>query len=187
MNTHLATPATLESSTLALGDVAPPWAGLRGASGEVALERFAEADLLALVFTGNGCPTAKAIEPRLMALQAAYRDRGLQVVAINANNPYLSPPDTYQQVVRRAAETGLPYPYLKDETGATARAYGAPVTPYVLLFDRQRRLRYRGRIDDARMPERVTRRDLEEAVKDLLAGREVQVPETQPFGCAIVW
>lgn len=179
------TPVT--SSALALGDPAPQWAGLRGASGEVTLDRFAGAGLLALVFTGNGCPTAKAIEPRLVALQAAYRDRGLQVVAINANNPYLSPPDTFEQVVRRAAAMGLPYPYVKDETGETTRAYGAPVTPYVVLLDQERRVRYRGRIDDARVAERVTRRDLQEAVEDVLAGREVRVPETQPFGCAVVW
>lgn len=189
MNTHL---PMLPAPALALGDPAPLWRGLRGAAGgpgagEVCLEDFARAELLAIVFTGNGCPTAKSCEPRLAALDAAYRGRGLQLVAINANNSYLSPPDTYAQVVRRAAEVGLPYPYLKDDTGDVARAYGAPCTPYVVLFDHSRRLRYRGRIDDARMPEKISRHDLQEAVDDLLAGRAVRVPETEAFGCSIVW
>jgi hypothetical protein len=111
----------------------------------------------------------------------------LQVVAINSNNPYLSPPDTLAQMSLRAAEKGFNFPYLKDETGAAARAYGATRTPTALLFDGDRRLRYRGRIADARHPARVTRHDLEQAIDDLLAGRPVEVPETEAFGCSIVW
>src|SRR5204862_5914484 len=135
----------------------------------------------------NGCPTAKSCEDRLIAQQEAYGSRGLQLVAINSNNPYLSPPDTLARMSLRAAEKGFNFPYLKDETGAAARAYGATHTPTVVLFDGNRRLRYRGRIDDARHPARVTRHDLQQAIDDLLAGRPVEVPETQAFGCSIVW
>jgi hypothetical protein len=60
-------------------------------------------------------------------------------------------------------------------------------TPQAFLLDRERKLRYRGRIADSRDPARVTRLDLRCAVEDLLAAREVEVSETEPVGCAIVW
>jgi hypothetical protein len=65
--------------------------------------------------------------------------------------------------------------------------YGAVSTPHAFVFDGGRRLRYRGRIDDSRDPASVTSSDLDHAVADVLAGRSAEVPETQPFGCAIVW
>jgi peroxiredoxin len=108
-------------------------------------------------------------------------------VAINSNNPYLSPPDTFPEMVQRARDKGYNFPYLKDEDGRVAREYGATRTPQVLVLDRSRRLRYRGRVFDARDPSRVKRRDLQEALDDLLAGREIRVPETDAFGCSIVW
>jgi len=171
-----------------LGEPAPEFHDLAATDGQrYSLSSFDGREALALVFTGNGCPTAKSCEDRLIALQEAYRSRGLQLVAINSNNPYLSPPDTLAQMSLRAAEKGFNFPYLKDETGAAARAYGATRTPTVFLFDGNRRLRYRGRIDDARHPARVTRHDLQQAIDDLLAGRPVEVPETEAFGCSIVW
>jgi hypothetical protein len=68
-----------------------------------------------------------------------------------------------------------------------AKRYGAKRTPHVFLLDRDRKLRYRGRIADSRDPAKVTRRDLQCAVADLLAPKEVEVLETEPVGCAIVW
>ena len=78
---------------------------------------------------GQRLPTAKSGEDRLIALQGAYGGRGVQFVAINSNNPYLSPPDTYAQMVARTTLKGFNFPYLKDETGVVARAYGALRTP----------------------------------------------------------
>ena len=120
-------------------------------------------------------------------LQAAYDARGVGLVAINPNNPYLSPPDTLREMSRRAGAKGYNFPYLKDPDATLARAYGVTRTPQVCLLDRDRVLRYRGRVFDARDPERVRRRDLQEAVDDLLSHGEVRVPETDAFGCSIVW
>ena len=139
-----------------------------------------------LVFSSNGCPTVRAAEDGLVALQDAYAGAGVQLLAINANNPYLSPLDTYEEMVKRAEAKGFNFPYVKDMDGSVARGYGATRTPHVFLLDGDRRLRYRGRIADSRDPAKVTRRDLERAVEDLLAGRAIEVPETEPFGCAIV-
>ena len=151
------------------------------------LSSFDDREVLALVFLGNGCPTAKACEGALIELEATHGPRGFGLVAINPNNPYLSPPDTVAQMARRAREVGYNFPYLKDVDATLARAYGMVRTPQCCVLDRHRVLRYRGRVFDARDPARAQRHDLQEAVEDLLAQREVRVPETESFGCSIVW
>ena len=172
---------------LEIGDPAPNFQGLSGVDGRLrSLSDFKDKSVVVLVFTGNGCPAAKASEDRLISLQRAYGAEGVQLVAINSNNPYLSPPDTHAEMVKHAAAKGWNFPYLKDEDGRAARAFGAISTPHVFVLDRQRRVRYRGRIDDSRDPSRVMVRDLQNALDDLLAERPVRVPQTIPFGCSIV-
>ncbi len=176
------------SGVLAVGDQAPPFAGLPGADGRAySLDTFADAAVLVLVFVGNGCPTVRLYEERLAALHRRYRDQGVQIVLVNSNNPHLSPPDTYDRVVERAQLSALPFPYLKDPEGRLARACGAICTPHAFVFDPDRRLRYRGRIDDSRTGQTVATDGLGDAIADLVEGRPVRVPETAPFGCAIVW
>jgi peroxiredoxin len=174
-------------AVLALGETAPDFQDLIGIDGErYSLATFARHSVLILVFISTGCPTVKANEDRLVALQERYGSDGAQLVAINANNPYLSPPDTYQEMVRRAQAKRFNFPYLKDADGAVAERFGAISTPHVFVLDASRRLVYKGRIDDARDPARATQSDLENALHDLFAGVPIRVPETQPFGCAIV-
>lgn len=172
---------------LGIGERAADFADLLGVDGaHYSLATFARHPVLVVVFICTGCPTVKANEERLIALQERYGLAGAQLVAINANNPYLSPPDTYDEMVRRANAKGFNFPYLKDEDGAVAERFGAISTPHVFVLDAARRLVYKGRIDDARDPARATSSDLENALRDLFAGEPVAVPETQPFGCAIV-
>jgi peroxiredoxin len=176
------------ATAFALGSRAPDFDGLSGVDGSrYSLSSFADAELLAIVFTGNGCPTARAAETGMIELQETYADVGLRLLAINANNQYLSPPDTFAEMVARAEQTGLNFPYVKDEDGSVARRYAASRTPQAFLLDRERKLRYRGRIADSRDPARVTRLDLRCAVEDLLAAQEAEVSETEPVGCAIIW
>jgi thiol-disulfide isomerase/thioredoxin len=178
----------VRTSGPALGAVAPNFPKLPAAGGRsYALDDFATRSLVALLFVATGCPTVRAFEPRLTRLQSDLDSKGLQLLAINSNNPHLSPPDTLAEMKRHAAAAGYNFPYLKDADGAVARAYGAICTPHAFLLDAQRRLVYRGRIEDARDPARVTSRDLEAAISDLLAGRPVAIAETDPFGCSIVW
>lgn len=174
--------------TIAIGDPAPGFAGLLGAAGgSYSLATFDEAGALALIFVGNGCPTVRLYEQRLAEVHGTFAGRGLQVVLVNSNNPHLSPPDTFDRMVERAAHSALPFPYLKDPDSELARACGATCTPHAFVFDGGRRLAYRGRIDDSRTGSRVTTDDLANAIGAVLAGRPVRTPETQPFGCAIVW
>jgi thiol-disulfide isomerase/thioredoxin len=173
---------------LEIGALAPVSSQMLGVDGRShTLEEFRDAKALVVVFIGNGCPTVRAYEDRLRQLHEKYSARGVRFVAVNSNNSHLSPFDTHAEMVARASETGLPFPYLKDEDGSLARAFGAVSTPHAFVFDGDRRLRYRGRIDDARIPESVTKRDLEEAVGALVEGRRPPVETTDPFGCSIIW
>ena len=173
---------------LEIGAPAPVSTQMPGVDGNPhTLEEFGDADALVVIFIGNGCPTVRAYEDRLTQLHEKYAPRGAQFVAVNANNPHLSPFDTLAEMVGRDEESGLPFPYLKDEDGSLARAFGAISTPHAFLFDADRRLRYQGRIDDARIPQSVTKHDLDEALGAVLEGRRPPVPTTDPFGCSIIW
>jgi peroxiredoxin len=141
----------------------------------------------AVVFIGNGCPTVRAYEDRLMALQDAHRSAGVRVVAINANNPHLSPPDTFSEMVKRATERRFNFAYLKDADSAVATRFGAICTPHAFVLDAELKVVYSGRIDDSRVGDTITSQDLENALTDLVAGRPVAVRRTDPFGCRIVW
>ena len=175
-------------SALELGGAGLDFVDLPGADGRrFSLGSFDTSAALALVFVSTGCPTVRYYGDRLACLQRSRGMDGAQVVAVNANNPHLSPLDDLTEMRRRFAGAPWPFPYVKDPTGQLARQCGAICTPHAFLFDRERRLRYRGRIDDSRTGRRVTRADLEAAVDDVLAGRAVRVAEAAPFGCAIVW
>jgi peroxiredoxin len=140
-----------------------------------------------VIFIGNGCPTVRAYEERLKSLQSTRANDGVQVVAINSNNPHLSPPDTFGEMVKRASNGKLNFPYLKDENGRVAKGFQAVCTPHAFVLDRQMNVVYSGRIDDSRLGDRISSRDLDSAIADVVAGRPVAVQRTDPFGCSIVW
>ena len=171
---------------LPMGDPAPAFAGLVGTDGErYGFRRFRDKSALVLIFSSNRCPTAKAYATRMNELQQEYGPRGVQLLAINSNDPHLYPDEDLSRMVARAAEDRYTFPYVVDEDQRVARAYGAECTFHVFVLDQGRRLRYRGRFDDARLRERVTTHDLRDALDDILAGREVRRPETRAFGCSL--
>jgi len=173
---------------LELGGAAPGFRDLLAADGKrYSLASFDDKAVLVVVFISNGCPTVRGYDGRLIALQDDYSDRQVQVVAINSNNPHLSPADTYPEMVTRASEGAYNFPYLQDQDSGVAKRFGAVSTPHAFVFDQGRRLRYRGRIDDSRDSSKVESDDLRNAVADLLDRGSVRISETQPFGCAIVW
>jgi len=177
-----------KTETFTIGVGAPDFGNLLGVDGErYSLSSFQNKRLLVLLFISNSCPTVKACEDRIIKIQKDYSGKNVQLLALNSNNPYLSPADTYAEMVLRVQEKGFNFPYVKDEERTVARYYGAVCTPHAFLLDDERRLRYKGRIDDSRNPDRVTISNLRNAIEDLLANRPVGVPETTPFGCSIVW
>jgi thiol-disulfide isomerase/thioredoxin len=186
-----------EGAGLSIGDRAVDFS-LPGVDGKTyTLADFADAKLLAVVFTCNHCPTAQAYEERLAKLVAEYRDKGVAFVAISPNDPeavrldelgYTDVGDSLEDMSVRAKERGFRFPYLYDgETQATSRAYGPLVTPHVFLFDAERKLRFSGRIDDTESGKDILTHDTRRALDALLAGEPVAVEKTRVFGCSVKW
>jgi peroxiredoxin len=172
---------------LRAGAPAPPFDLPGTDGGRHSLASFAAKPVLVVIFSCNHCPYVQAFEDRMVAVQRDYAPRGVQLVAINSNDERDYPDDSFPHMVERAKAKGYNFPYLRDESQQVADAYGAVCTPHALAFDRDRRLRYQGRIEDGRDAAQTTRRDLREALDDLLAGKAVRVPETPAFGCSIKW
>jgi peroxiredoxin len=186
MTTLDAPEASPERATLRIGSPGPTFEGLLATDGRrYDFTSFADRALLVLIFSSNRCPTAKAYADRMNGLQRDFGSRGVQLVAINSNDPHLYPDESYQRMVDRAADDEYSFPYLLDEGQRMAKAYGATCTFHVFVLDHERRLRYQGRFDDSRILAKVTSRDLANALDDLLAGRAVRVETTRPFGCSL--
>lgn len=178
-------PAT--AAELAIGAEAPIFK-LKGADGAMhALTDYKDAKAVVIVFTCLSCPFARAYEERTIALAKDYADRGVQVVAIMPNDPRIVPADAPDKIKARVEKMKYPFPYLIDETQAVATAFGAKVTPHVFLFGPDRKLAYRGRIDDDTDPTKVTTHDLRKALDQILAGEPVAIASTKAFGCTIKW
>lgn len=178
----------MERTTLQIGDTAPDFT-LTGVDGkEYALSDIANARATVVIFSCNHCPYVKAYEDRIIALDREFKERGVHLVAISANEDKNYPEDSFDNMVTRAREKGFAFPYLHDPTQATARAYGAERTPEVFLLDPERKLRYHGRIDDNwEHPEQVERHELREAIEAVLKGETPGITETPPVGCTIKW
>ncbi len=151
------------------------------------LEDFRKKEILVIMFTCNHCPYVQAYEMRLIAMQRDYFDRGVALVAINSNNEIRYPEDSFDQMVQRAERMGYNFPYLRDADQSVAKQYRAEYTPEIFVFDKERKLRYHGRIDDSKDEAKVTSMDLRGAIDSILSGNEIQEPETHAFGCSIKW
>ena len=183
--------------TLAIGSPAPDFA-LPGIDGKTYhLSDFASSKLLVIVYTCNHCPTAQLYEDRIKQLAADYRDRSVALVAIQPNDPksvrldemgYTDLSDSFDEMKIRAHYSHFNFPYLYDgETQATARKYGPTATPHAFIFDRDRKLRYEGRIDSSSREPLAKIRDARNALDALLAGKPAPVAKTPTFGCSIKW
>ncbi len=149
---------------------------------------YATTPILVVIFSCNHCPYVQAWEDRMIAIQRDYLARGVQFLLINSNDPAQYPEDSFEEMQKRASLKGYPFPYLFDETQEVARSYGAERTPEVFVFDRDRRLRYHGAIDDNyEDPSRVQAHYLRDALDALLSGNPVPVEETRPVGCTVKW
>lgn len=174
--------------TLPLGAPAPDFE-LPATDGRTyALPDFAGSEVLVITFTCNHCPYVVGSDEDTRAIAERYREKGVRFVAINANAESTKPEDSFDAMVDRMREHAFPWTYLHDADQDVALAFGALRTPHFFVFDRDRKLRYCGRaVDDPRTLENVTSRDLEAALDDLLAGREVATPLTNPIGCNVKW
>ncbi|MGA3109752.1 MAG: thioredoxin family protein [Candidatus Bathyarchaeia archaeon] len=141
-----------------------------------------------VVFSCNHCPYVRAWEGRMVTIQAAYADRGVQLIAVNSNDATQYPEDNFENMKLRAREKQFNFPYLRDEDQKVAESYGAQRTPEVFVFDRNSILRYHGAIDDNYDdPLAVKRHHLRDALDALSGGTKPLRPETQTVGCTIKW
>lgn len=152
------------------------------------LSDFAADPMLVIFFTCNHCPYVVNSDELTRRTAERFGPRGVRFVGINANSTHLYAEDDFPHMVERMTTHRFPWVYLRDESQASARAYGALKTPHFFVFDRERRLVYCGRaVDSPRDPSKVTRHDLEAALDDVLAGRPVRTPLTNPIGCTVKW
>jgi peroxiredoxin len=181
--------ALTASTMLPLGSQAPEFRLPDTDGNLVSLGDFRDAPALLVIFLCNHCPYVKHVRHELAKLTREYRDKGVASVGINSNDVASYPDDRPELMAREKAEVGYPFPYLYDETQEVAKAYQAACTPDFYVFDRDRKLVYRGQMDGSRpgndLP--VTGSDLRAALDAVLAGQPAPEVQRPSMGCNIKW
>ncbi len=157
----------------------------------VALTDYKDAKGVIVIFDCNTCPYSKAYNDRIIALNKKYASQGFPLVAVQPNDPEVSPGDSYDEMVSHAKKNGYEFPYLFDDGQNVSKAFGATNTPHVFLLKKEGaafKVAYIGAIDDnARDASAVSKKYVEDAVDALLAGKAVSTGKTKAMGCTIKW
>ncbi len=180
----------VESMMLALGTSAPPFALRDVVSGQVyQLDSFASKSALLVMFLCRHCPYVVHVQDEIARLGRDYEPSGLGIVGISSNDPGHYPDDAPERLKEMAERLDFRFPFCFDETQDVAKAYKAACTPDFYLFDRERRLVYRGQLDDSRpgTGRAVTGRDLRAAIDAVLGGQPVERIQKASIGCSIKW
>jgi peroxiredoxin len=152
------------------------------------LDSFKDKNVLCIIFSCNHCPYVKAVEDRINQIAKDYSNKSFALVAINPNDDSAYPEDSFDNMKKRAGEKGFVFPYLRDDTQEITKAYDAVCTPDIYLYDKNRILKYRGRIDDSWKDEsKVTKKELRLAIECLLEDKEINFDTVHPMGCSIKW
>lgn len=168
-----------------IGDTPPAWKNLAGTDGKQhSLADLDQFDVLVVVFTCNSCPYSVDYEDRIIALQKKLDGDGsrVRVIAINSNKVAA---DSMDEMKKRAKDKAFNFPYLWDESQEVAKGYGAIYTPEFFVLNKERRIVYKGAMDDSTKAENVKVNFVEIAVKAALAGKTPKVTKTGARGCAI--
>ena len=177
------------STMLPLGTVAPDFHLPDTEGNHVSPEDYKESPALLVIFMCNHCPFVKHILDDLVDLLPEYQAKGVAVVAINSNDVESFPEDHPERMARLSKEKGFTFPYLYNETQDVAKVYHAACTPDFFLFDAERKLVYRGQMDDSRPGNNIpiTGADLRAALDAVLEGRDVPAEQRPSIGCNIKW
>ena len=181
-----ATPSTM----LELGTPAPAFSLSCVVTGKpVSVDKFQGKDVLVVMFICHHCPFVKHVKGELARLGTDYAGKSVGIVAISANDPAVSADDSPEGLKIMAAEWGLQYPVCYDESQSVAKAYKAACTPDFFVFDKDRKLAYRGQLDDSRPSNTVpvTGADLRGAIDALLTGQQPSSNQKASIGCNIKW
>jgi len=189
--------AKQEVPVMNIGDPAVDF-NLPGTDGKFhTLDEYKDAQVLAIIFTCNHCPTAQAYEDRLIKLAADYEDKSFQLLAISPNSPvgvlyeelgYTDLNDDYESMILRSEYLNYNFPYLYDgDTEEASLKYGPVATPHAFVFDTNRKLTYQGRIDGSEKPGTANAEDLRNAIDATLQGTRPEPSTTKVFGCSTKW
>lgn len=177
------------STMLPLGTPAPDFSLPDTTGRQVSLADFADSPALLVVFMCNHCPYVKHVAAGLAKLAKDYQAKGVAVVAISSNDVASHPDDAPAKMAEEVKSRGYTFPYLYDESQKVAQAYRAACTPDFYVFDRQKRLAYRGQMDasrpDSGVP--VTGQDLRAALDAALSGKSAPAEQKPSIGCNIKW
>jgi len=174
--------------TLELGQQAPGFT-LPATDGKFySLDSFSKSPFLVVFFTCNHCPYVIGSDEVTRQTVEKFAEKGVSFVGINSNSKYTYAEDDFEHMVSRMEENKFPWVYLYDESQEVAIAYGALRTPHFYVFNQDRELVYTGRgVDSPRDASRITTNDLENALSELTAGKEISLPITNPIGCNVKW
>ncbi len=180
---------SVSSTMLELGTAAPDFSLPDTSGKQVTPADYKDAPALLVIFMCNHCPYVKHIRSALADFAREYQPRGLAVIGINANDVSTHPDDSPEKMVQEVKTTGYTFPYLYDETQEVAKRYQAACTPDFFLFDKDRKLVYRGQFDDSRPRNNipVTGKDLRAAVDAVLKNEPPSAEQKPSMGCNIKW
>jgi peroxiredoxin len=189
--------ASEQPPTLAIGSPLPSFS-LPGIDGKTySNQSFKNADILVIVFTCAHCPTAQAYQERIKKLVTDYSSKGVKLVAINPNHPesvrldelaYSDLSDSFDELKERAKQEKFNFLWLDDgPKQELGHKMGPVATPHVFIFDKARKLRFEGRIDDSERESLATAHEARDALDALLAGKEPPITSTRVFGCSVKW
>ena len=172
---------------LKTGDQAPDFDLIGIDDKNHSLNDYKDYDGLLVLFTCNHCPYVKAKVEAIKEIHEKFKDK-VALVGINSNDPTNYPDDNFENMKKTAQEKGIKFDYLVDDTQEIAKKYGATCTPDPFLFDKERKLVFHGRIDNAMNPEdTVTEKTMIINIKKLLAGEKIEKDFDPSIGCSIKW
>ena len=177
------------STMLPLGTKAPDFSLPNVDGRTLSLDDFKGAKAYLIVFMCNHCPYVIHIAPELARLARDYQKKGVAVVGINSNDIASHPDDSPEKMAREVESRGYTFPYLFDATQTVAHAFHAACTPDIYVFDKDRKLAYRGQLDSSRPDSGVplTGKDLRAALDAVLAGKPAAEDQKPSIGCNIKW
>lgn len=173
--------AGVASAEVAIGQKAPAIDGTNAVTGaETSLKQLQGTKATVIAFTCNHCPVAVAYEDRFIEFAKAYKDKGVNFVAVNCNHG-----ETVEELKERADEKDLPYAYVLDADSSTAKDFGATRTPELYVLDGQGNVVYHGAFDSNMDKSQADDKYVAEAVEAVLAGQKPTISETKAVGCGI--
>lgn len=180
-----------KSQMLALGTKAPDFSLIDVVGGKAfSLDDFKDKKALLVMFICRHCPFVKHVEKEIAKIGRDYKDKSVGIVAISANDAENYPEDSPVNLKKQARELGFVFPYLYDESQEVAKNYTAACTPDFFLFDKERKLVYRGQMDGSRPGKvwvKVDGEDIRYAIDAVLAGEEISREQKPSLGCNIKW